>query len=439
MPSWMRLRLPAMLLALGAVYGLSLAICPNAFDAMYLAAVPGFLIYVTLCRPEMVKAVRARHAAYAMLLVGLTVGYLCATAGTAPTIRIRWSELGVALYFLAALHVIIYAMDRLIDAGLCKALSLAPQDRRPMRRFAPKTALRIAALMLVAPPFVASALLTHWLKFDDSATPQTMYAMQYVNAGFDAADGTHIAGWYMPADARDSDAAVILVGGRGMSKAALLPQAKLLQSRGFSVLLMDLRGEGDSQGHASGMGLLEGADVLGALEYLKQAHPRQSEQVFGVGVSQGACAVLAAAGRDERIRAVVADSTIPTPAADVRKVMSFLPGPVADYYTASTLLFASAQTGCNLFDAGPRHDIAAIAPRPVLLIHGLADTTVSIAQAQELYACAHDPAMLLRIGGAGHGEAPLTGGQDYSDVIRKTFNSVRLGQPAFGWAAHTNH
>lgn len=423
-----------LLSAQGMIYGLGSLLCGSAADGVYVAAVPMFVAYVLLARRDLLARASWRHAIYFAFLTVVAAVYLMAFAGMNPAASIRWGEVAVAIYFLAALHVIVWFIDRAINRGLSFAMGLSPAGRGPGARYAVKTALRVVLLVLVAAPVVTAALMTHWLKFDDIEDVRALAELEASPAGFEAADGTRLRGWFIPAGGFLSDTTVILVPGRGMSKSSVLPQARMLKRDGSNVLVMDLRGEGASEGHDRGMGVAEGQDVLGAVKYLRQVHPRSSEQIIAYGISHGASAVIAAARADGRIKAVVADSAFPSLACELDGMVAPLLGPLRAYFRTATLAAASVQVGANLFKAGTSRDIAGISPRPVLLIHGTEDDTVPIAQANGLYAASGKPVMLWRVPHAGHGEALLCGGDSYCDVISKTIKSVRLGQPAFQWA-----
>lgn len=417
-----------------AVFGLSVAFCQLPADAVYMAAVPGFLVYVALFRKDAAKRLSWRHGVYFLTLGLAATACLIALARITPLVRLSWQEVLVTVYFLAALYILLWAADQVINAGLGRAFGIAGDARLPRWRAVPKTVLRVLVLVFLGGPFVASAMATHWPKFEDTSDPAQLCGIKYERVGFCTADGVRLQGWFMPALDISSETTVIVAPGRGMTKAYFLPHAVMLADNWFNVLLLDLRGEGESEGHSRGFGVVEARDVVGALDYLRQARPQQSRHIFALGISQGASAVLAAAGQDARIEAVVADSTFPHPATELEGMTPRLPWPLGAYFQKATLLLASAQLGCNLFESGACHDVARISPRPILLIHGWEDQAVPVCEAEELFSTARDPAMLWKVPGAGHGESLNSNPVDYSRVIGRTLRSVRLGLPPFQWA-----
>ncbi len=122
--------------------------------------------------------------------------------------------------------------------------------------------------------------------------------------------GIEVAGWFMPGD--DGAPAVVVSHGLRASRhdpAALVP-AGMLHTRGFSVLVIDLRDHGDStfeDGRYAG-GSEEQADVLGAVDWLTgRGVPVEHIGLFGT--SMGAGATLIAAAFEPRIEAIWEDSS----------------------------------------------------------------------------------------------------------------------------------
>ena len=122
-------------------------------------------------------------------------------------------------------------------------------------------------------------------------------------------DGVRLAAWLIPAATANAPG-VILLHGYPANKADLLPIAGALHSR-FTVLLLDFRYFGKSQGTATTLGFRERADLRGAVDTLaRRGHTRIG--VFGYSLG-GAVAILGAA-EDPRIRAISAWA----PFADLR-------------------------------------------------------------------------------------------------------------------------
>ena len=112
---------------------------------------------------------------------------------------------------------------------------------------------------------------------------------------FPAADGTEIAGWWMPAD--PSRPAVVLGHDLAAGKVALLNLMLRLHDRGIPCLALDFRAHGESGGERSTLGVDEKRDLLGAVDFVAtRSDAAGVGAIYGVGMGAHA-AVLAAADR----------------------------------------------------------------------------------------------------------------------------------------------
>lgn len=206
---------------------------------------------------------------------------------------------------------------------------------------------------------------------------------------FPAAEGLEIAGWFIPSTA--SDKALILVHGRNVSRTknfdGKFPDfGAVMHRRGFSVLMIDLRGHGQSAAARCTFGLTERRDVIGAVNWLKQ-RGYQANKIGILGVSLGAAAAIGAAADDPEIGVLVLDSGF----AEVYPLMqaqwrssSGLP----DIFMPSTLLVAHWLTGYDLTSARPVKELEQLAPRPILIIHSALDPETPVEHAYQLRAAA---------------------------------------------------
>jgi pimeloyl-ACP methyl ester carboxylesterase len=126
-------------------------------------------------------------------------------------------------------------------------------------------------------------------------------------------DGVDLAAWYVPSR---NGAAIVLVHGAGGDRAGgIESRAALLARHGYGVLLYDARGGGESGGRVESMGWTWHRDAAAAVDFLAA---RGIGRIGALGLSTGAETVLEAAGRDPRIRAVVADGAQTRRLAEMR-------------------------------------------------------------------------------------------------------------------------
>jgi len=136
-------------------------------------------------------------------------------------------------------------------------------------------------------------------------------------------DGTNARGWLIKGV--DAAPAVILLHRYGADRSWLLNLAvKLNESTGFTVLWPDLRGHGENPPvRWTLFGGVDGDDVTAAIDYLHtlttaQGTPLVSKRIGLYGIELGAYAALAAATRNQEIRALALDSVPTSPDEIIR-------------------------------------------------------------------------------------------------------------------------
>lgn len=191
-----------------------------------------------------------------------------------------------------------------------------------------------------------------------------------------AADGTPIAGWYIPAAARSGDTAtVVVVHGHDANKSHMLPIAAALHDR-FDLLLVDLRATGYSGGSQQTMGVLEQQDVRAMVDWLVET--KAPPRIAALGVSGGAAATLAAMRTDERIGAFIGDSmharigTLLAQQVDNAELWGISQPAYPGVWAAQVAIWLRTG-GLDLASVDPIDSLAWLGDRELLLIHGTAD------------------------------------------------------------------
>jgi len=126
--------------------------------------------------------------------------------------------------------------------------------------------------------------------------------LEYEEIVFRSRDGLRLCGWFVQ---RGNGATIILAHGLSGSCSSMIFHAALLAKDGYSVLMLDLRAHGSSQGDTSTFGILEANDILGAVDYLLTRPGVDPGKIGALGISLGAQAVLRAANQTDRLKAIV--------------------------------------------------------------------------------------------------------------------------------------
>lgn len=232
--------------------------------------------------------------------------------------------------------------------------------------------------------------------------------LPYRDITLTTADGLKIAGWYIPGSRPE---AIIVVHGINANRAAMLPTASLLAGAGYPLLLIDLRGHGQSEGKLVTYGYREALDVQAAADFL-DALP-EVERIGVVGSSLGGAAVARAAAADPRLEAVVIQisySSLTDAVEDAFEELTIFPKwPFAPLVVA----LAERRTGVEIGQVDSARDLATIAPRPLLIIHTTDDHLFPLRHAQKMYAVAGEPKELWIIENFGHGDPALAREAEY--------------------------
>jgi fermentation-respiration switch protein FrsA (DUF1100 family) len=249
-------------------------------------------------------------------------------------------------------------------------------------------------------------LLIHPVRMPITSNPGN-YGLRYQNVLFlSRGDHIHLSGWFIPALSA-SDRTIIIAhghaGNRMQMDASLMFMFPALVKDGYNVFTFDFRDSGNSGGTIDTVGYLEQQDLEGAFDYVKSRPQDQGRHIGLLGFSMGAAVSILVAANEPAVEAVVADSSF----ADLQQYLetnlskySHLP-----YFPFTPVMewLSVPLTGFDPSKVQPIKSIARIAPRPILLIHGEADTQISVDNSKQLFAAAHNPnAQLWTVPNADH-------------------------------------
>jgi len=230
-------------------------------------------------------------------------------------------------------------------------------------------------------------------------------------------DHLQIAGWFIPN--RGAERVMILVHGRDASKqnaiSGKFPRlAAELHGAGLAVLMIDLRGHGESEGKRYTFGVHERRDVLGAVDFLLE-QGFMPGKIGVLGISLGGAAVIGAAVEEEAIGVVVVDSIF----ADIKmlvqpkwKVESGLPL----FFLPGVFLMWQLLFGFDLRKVKPVEELAQIPPRPMLVLHSQVDEKVDVAHAHVIKKAVPEVELVI-FEDCNHAELYRDSPEDYLAVV----------------------
>ncbi len=179
--------------------------------------------------------------------------------------------------------------------------------------------------------------------------------------------------------------------------------ARGLVAAGYTLLRFDFTGLGDSDGDFADTTLSTDVDdVAGAVSALSD---RGVEPVAAVGHSFGGLAVLLAAHRMPKVRAVAVVNT-PCGTGHLRGVLADAEDRIraegrADVQLAGRSITISAALLDDLDDHDVQRRIADLG-RPLLVVHAVDDAEIDVAEGERLFAAARQPKSFVALSGADH-------------------------------------
>lgn len=256
----------------------------------------------------------------------------------------------------------------------------------------------LALAGLAASSFGLAWLSTHPPRVPLWRTPD-QDGLPYECVEFPSRDGIPLSGWFIPSP--ESLGAVVLCHGFPMNRCEMLFWAAPLHAAGFDLLLFDFRALGRSGGDRCTIGAEEVQDLLGALDHL-ESRADCAGPIGVFGLSMGGAVALQVAARDQRIAAVATHGAYATLDSAIDQRGRFYLGPFGPALSGPARLIGRRWLGRDPRTVAPVREIGAIAPRPVLLLHGTRDRTVSVADAHALYRAAGEPRELRLVPGGLH-------------------------------------
>jgi pimeloyl-ACP methyl ester carboxylesterase len=277
---------------------------------------------------------------------------------------------------------------------------------------------------------------------------------------FPTADGLTLCGCYLHTQA-ERRLGVILFGLEfGSNRWACVPYCQFLVENGFDVFAFESRSQGESDALPGYEPLQwvtdhEVRDAQAALAYLKARADADPQGVGFFGISKGGSAGLLAAAQDDYVRCFVTDGIFATRTTMIpfmrRWVMilskrfwlqNILPSWYYGVIADTALRRIRKESGCafpHLERALPR-----LAPRPLLMIHGGADSYISPEMARKLFVLARDPKELWIVERAKHNQALQVAGDEYRQHVLTFFQThlaagasvtARVTTPSYGHRA----
>jgi uncharacterized protein len=216
---------------------------------------------------------------------------------------------------------------------------------------------------------------------------------------FPSRNGDHdVSGYYISCPGATST--LLVCPGFRSRMAEFLGIGGHLWRAGYNVLVFEYYGHGIEVSTPVTLGYREINDFLGAVAYAKERAPEN--HLGALSYSMGAAVAIMSSARNTDIEALVVDSSFATHRGVVKynfhRTFHLPSAPFA--WIADYMLWWRA--GYRFHQVEPLREIALIAPRPILIIHGGRDSMVDPKDATLLYTAAKEPKELWLLPNANH-------------------------------------
>ncbi len=237
-------------------------------------------------------------------------------------------------------------------------------------------------------------------------------------------DGLRLRGRYFELE-KGAPIEILLHGYRSNSERDLSGGIARCFACGRSVLLVDHRASGRSEGNIITFGILESRDCADWVRFILENLDPNAKIYIG-GVSMGAAAAMLATARDlpTNVVGILADCGYSSAKKIIKKV-------IKDMKLPPDLCYPFVKLGAKIYG---HFDIEEITPAeamancslPVFFVHGDSDDFVPYEMSEECYdACVSESKHLLRIEGAGHGLAFPLCQERYINEVNRFFSTEK--------------
>ncbi len=240
-----------------------------------------------------------------------------------------------------------------------------------------------------------------------------------------AADGGLLRGWKVRPQKANGDW-VLLFHGVADNRVGTLGYAEFLLRAGYSVVMMDARAHGASDGPMASYGWKERYDTRAIVDALYASEKPQ--RLLALGESMGAAIALQSAAIEARIAGVVAESSF----SNLREVSYDYAGLRISSWLGKTIFRPAAfigtrsierEGGFKAQDISPEKAVAA-RRFPILRICGTHDRNIPCRHSQRIFEAATGPKQLWVVPGAGHTSALGNAPAEFEQRVLAFFATV---------------
>ncbi len=209
-------------------------------------------------------------------------------------------------------------------------------------------------------------------------------------------DAEPIAGWFVVG--KPEVGGMLLLHSVRSNRREMVERAQFINSAGYSVLLIDMQGHGETPGTHITFGYRESRDVRDAIRYLRERAPESPIGILGVSLG-GAAALLGEEPLD--VDALILEAVYSNIEKATANRLEIRLGKFGRYLAPLLLWQIEPRLGISLQSMSPVTAIGRL-DVPVLIVAGENDRRTTLSDSRELFAHAPEPKSLWVVPGARH-------------------------------------
>lgn len=259
---------------------------------------------------------------------------------------------------------------------------------------------------------------TDWSQYMDfiAQRKEKLLAQPKEDVYLEAADGLKLHATYFP-QGEEKKVVLCFHGYTSEGMKDYIALSGYYLKNGYSMLLVDERAHGESEGEYIGFGCLDRQDALCWLDWILERCGEDVE-ILMHGTSMGGATVLMASGLElpSQVKGIISDCGFTSPKEVFTHVLhsiyhlpAFPAIPAAD--VLNKRLAGYGMDECNAAREVRKATI------PILVIHGDADTFVPVSMCEEIYENIASPKKKLIVEGAAHAESYYKDTESYEQAL----------------------
>lgn len=236
-------------------------------------------------------------------------------------------------------------------------------------------------------------------------------------------DGLNMRAWFLPAE-KPSDVYVICVHGYRCNGPDEFSHMMPFYNEvlGYNYLLPDLTGHGRSEGRYAGFGSFDAKNILIWIDYLTDRFGKDIKIILH-GISMGAATVMNVNEMDppDQVKLVIEDCGFTGAFEEMSNTLKNMAGVELKFLVKLGSLCSKVKAGYFFEESAPLKNMNK-AKRPILFIHGEADTYVPFEYGKQLYEACPVEKDCLWVPGAVHAFSYYDAKEEYEAKVKEFIN-----------------